>query len=131
MFAARSSIRLIDFLQRRNLKLLRSTAIHLVAATVTLFTNILHNPLAESTAGDMRHIKRVSEYLRSAVENGCPKVSEMFFLTYTLYSMASQTIARFQSGIGTGGGRGGTSVDSDSTGAWGDGPRGFCLGNRR
>lgn len=99
LFAARSSIRLIDFLEKRNIKMLRSIAIYLVAAAVTLFANILDDPLSDSVVEDLPYLKRVCEYLRAELEKGCLSISEMFFLTYTLYSMASQTVARFQMGI--------------------------------
>lgn len=84
-----------------NHEILRSTAIHLVTAAVILFTNVLENPLSESVPEDLKSMRRVSEYLRGAVERGCPRINEMFFLMYTLSSMASQTVVRFQSGTNT------------------------------
>lgn len=39
----------------------------------------------------------MSEFLRKGVETGCPNISEMFFLTFTLCSMATQSVERLGS----------------------------------
>lgn len=93
---------MINEFVRRDLKLFRSTAIQLVAAAVTLFTNILDDPLAESVTEDLAGVGRVVDYLRLGAKGGCPGVSGVFLPTDTLYNMAAQTVARFRSGIGVG-----------------------------
>lgn len=40
----------------------------------------------------------MSEFLRKGVEAGCPNISEMFFLTFTLCSMATQSVERLGMG---------------------------------
>lgn len=100
LFAARASVGLIDLFERSHLKLSRSTAVSLVATTVTLFVNILDNPLSESVVEDLDHIKRVADYLRVGSEKGCPGVSSAFLPTERLYSMALQTVVRSKSGAG-------------------------------
>lgn len=98
LFAARASVRLIDIFEQRGLKLFRSTAIQLVAAAVTLFTNILDSPLSQSATEDLAYVHRVVEHLRFGGKVGCPGVSGMFLPTDTLYCMAAQTVERVRRG---------------------------------
>ncbi|KAL0640681.1 hypothetical protein Q9L58_000352 [Maublancomyces gigas] len=98
IFAARETVRLIDTFEQRGLKLFRSTAIQLVAAVVTLFTNILDSPLSQSATEDLAYVHRVVEHLRLGTKVGCPGVNGVFLPTDTLYHMAAQTVERVRRG---------------------------------
>ncbi|KAH8152327.1 uncharacterized protein LAJ45_03754 [Morchella importuna] len=73
IYAARESISLIDVFEQ------------------------LGEPGAETVWDDIGRIRKVSEFLRKGVEAGCPNLSEMFFLTFTLCSMATKSVERLGS----------------------------------
>lgn len=74
----------------------------------------------------------MSEFLRKGVEAGCPNLSEMFFLTFTLCSMATKSVERLGSmggsaaGNAEGGGAATNGASEMGTQEFG-GVRQFCL----
>lgn len=81
----------------------------MVAAQVTLFTHVLNDPLAASVTADLCDLRKVVDFMRAGVAQGCPGVGPVFLPTETLYDMAAGTAARARarSGIGVDGGGGG------------------------